>query len=62
MKGFSFWLGMSERFSECKNYLFRRKEVCSLMSWLSSTMSNVRLGQKDRPFSSRQDCVSVSLS
>ena len=47
--------GKSEEFSEWKNSLFRRREVCSLMSWQSSTGSNLRIGQKERQFSSRQD-------
>ena len=59
-KGFIDRFDLLEEFSE-KNSLFRRRRVYSLMSGQSSTRSNLLVGQKEIPFSSRLDCVTESF-
>ena len=60
LKGFIDRLDLLKKNSE-KNSLFSRRLVYSLMSWQSSTRSNLWVGQKEKPFSSRLDCVTESF-
>ena len=48
MKGFTNWFYVPEEFSDLTNSSLRRRLVLSLMSWQSSTMSNLWLGLKER--------------
>ena len=59
LKGFIDRFDLREEFFE--NSLFRGRLVYSLMSWQSSTRSNLWVGQNEIPFSSRLDCVADSF-